>query len=369
MTLSLTTPAQGDVNWSAAVNQNFSDIQADFNDHRARHVSGGADAFLSTDVLEAIVKRLRETGGPTTLSIGAVADGEFLKRSGTSVVGASLSSTQVHTVNGFRLTLTSGTPVTTSDVIGATTIYLSPHSSNEIWTYDSSLWTRHGSAEISKALGTLSAVKPHDVFVYWTGSVLDLEFVIWTDGTTRATDITRQDGVWVKQGTASRRYVGTFYPTSTTQTEDSVSKRFLWNLNGRVLRAMRALETTDSWTYSTASYRSANNSTSNRVEFVRGRLEDVVLAHVFGYFDSTTVGNPLVGVGVDSTTANSAQLFHGLANEANHDGQPQARYADTPLQGYHYLQWLERGNGSGTQTWYGDLGALMQSGICAEVWA
>lgn len=32
---------------------------------------------------------LRETAGPTTLSMGAVADGEFLKRSGSNIVGAS----------------------------------------------------------------------------------------------------------------------------------------------------------------------------------------------------------------------------------------------------------------------------------------
>lgn len=56
-------------------------------DHRARHISGGADAFLTTDVLEAIVKRLQESGGPTNLLIGSVPDGQFLKRSGTAIVG------------------------------------------------------------------------------------------------------------------------------------------------------------------------------------------------------------------------------------------------------------------------------------------
>jgi len=56
-------------------------------DHKARHVSGGADAFVSTDVIEAIAKRLRETAGPTTLLMGAVADGEFLKRSGAALIG------------------------------------------------------------------------------------------------------------------------------------------------------------------------------------------------------------------------------------------------------------------------------------------
>jgi hypothetical protein len=57
-------------------------------DHKDRHKSGGADAFASSDILEATVKRLQTTDGPTTLLMGAVADGEFLKRSGTGIIGA-----------------------------------------------------------------------------------------------------------------------------------------------------------------------------------------------------------------------------------------------------------------------------------------
>jgi len=61
--------------------------------HESTHVSGGSDAFLSTDLLEAIVKRLQTSTGPTTLTLGAIADGEFLQRSGTSVVGSSSPGT------------------------------------------------------------------------------------------------------------------------------------------------------------------------------------------------------------------------------------------------------------------------------------
>lgn len=39
-----------------------------------------------------ISRKLRETAGPTTLSMGAVADGEYLKRSGTSIISATISS-------------------------------------------------------------------------------------------------------------------------------------------------------------------------------------------------------------------------------------------------------------------------------------
>jgi hypothetical protein len=55
--------------------------------HKSTHITGGSDAFTSSDLLEAIVKRLQESSGPTTLTLGSVSDGQFLRRSGTSLVG------------------------------------------------------------------------------------------------------------------------------------------------------------------------------------------------------------------------------------------------------------------------------------------
>jgi hypothetical protein len=75
--------------------------------HKAAHVTGGGDAFASTDVLEAIAKRLQETAGPTTLAMGAVADGEGLKRSGSSVVGFAIATAGAFNkgfIHGLRLT-------------------------------------------------------------------------------------------------------------------------------------------------------------------------------------------------------------------------------------------------------------------------
>lgn len=56
--------------------------------HAPSHVSGGSDAFLATDLLEAIVKRIQTSTGPTTLLVGAIADGQVLKRVGSAIVGA-----------------------------------------------------------------------------------------------------------------------------------------------------------------------------------------------------------------------------------------------------------------------------------------
>ncbi len=58
--------------------------------HKDRHVAGGPDAFAPTDLIDALVRRLLESGGASLL-LGAIGDGQFLKRSGTSIVGAMLS--------------------------------------------------------------------------------------------------------------------------------------------------------------------------------------------------------------------------------------------------------------------------------------
>lgn len=55
--------------------------------HVVRHIVGGTDPFLTTQLIDAICRRLRTTTGPTDLLLGAIADGEFLKRSGTAIVG------------------------------------------------------------------------------------------------------------------------------------------------------------------------------------------------------------------------------------------------------------------------------------------
>lgn len=67
---------------------------------------------------------------------------------------------------GGRLTLTSGTPVTSADVTGATTIYYSPFVTNRLDLWDSRRWAQWEFPEFGLALGTLTSGKPYDVFCF-----------------------------------------------------------------------------------------------------------------------------------------------------------------------------------------------------------
>lgn len=281
------------------------------------------------------------------------------------------SSTVDNSVNDFRLTLTTGTPVTTADVTGATTIFACPYKGNRIALFDGSTWNMRTSAQFSLALGTLVSGKPYDVFCYDNAGTPTLEFLVWTNDTTRATALTYQDGVTVKTGAVTRRYLGTFYTTATTTTEDSATKRYLWNNDNRVHRAMQAVDTTNSWTYTTATIRQANGSTANQLNYIVGVAEDCISASLaVTVSNSTTGAKESIGIGVDSTSAFSG-LPATIQTESSITGQiyqATAFYKGIPGVGRHFLSWNEYSVATGTSTWYGDNGGtLTQSGIIGEV--
>lgn len=277
-----------------------------------------------------------------------------------------------------RLTLTSGTPVTTSDVIGATTIYFTPYTGNQISTYDSSVWTGHTFVEVSIALGTLTSGKNYDVFGYYNGTALALEFSApWTNDTTRADALALQDGVYVKSADHSRRYLGTFRTTSATTTQDSAGgvttnvggKRFVWNQCNRLARPLSVFDSTVSWTYSnTTTWRQANGASGNKIEFVQGIVEEPADVTLVASLTAggTGAGNSQSGIGLDSTTAPGLLIASTYGGSLNTQTVRRRDFVSAP--GYHYYAWLERATQSGTTTWYGTGGANpFQSGLIATV--
>jgi hypothetical protein len=171
---------------------------------------------------------------------------------------------------GGRLTLTSGSPVS-SEVSGATTIYYCPSAHDIIVLWDGTRWVPIQFVETSAALGTLTSGKPYDVFGYLSGGVLALEFLVWTNDTTRATAVTLQDGRWCKSGDKTRLLLGTFYTTSTTTTEDSATKRYVGNVYNREPRwlftcpAYSDNNATTTWSATGTSVTEANAGTGSRV--------------------------------------------------------------------------------------------------------
>lgn len=80
-----------------------------------------------------------------------------------------------------RLTLTSGTPVTTSDVTAATTLYFTPYKGDRIALYDpvSANWKFYTFAERSLSLSGFIIGVCYDIFLYDAAGTLTLEQLAW----------------------------------------------------------------------------------------------------------------------------------------------------------------------------------------------
>lgn len=267
-----------------------------------------------------------------------------------------------------RLTLTSDTPITTSDVTAATTVYFTPFRGNRIGIYNGSTWVIHSLAQRSASLSGLSANTNYDVFIYDVSGTLTLELVAWSGNTTRNTALATQDGILVKAGAPTKRYLGTIRITGTTgQCEDSVSKRFVWNYHNRLRRQLRVIDATNSWTYNSTTWRQAGGSSANQVEIVIGVSEDPIQALV--YCATEAVGSTCtagLGVGISSTTVNSATTFGGRNSAGTLPNA--AFYRGVPGVGYYYVAWLEATNGGTGVTYFGDNNVTqMQSGMTVEI--
>ena len=179
----------------------------------------------------------------------------------------------ITTCNG-RLTLTTDVPVTTSDVTAATTLYFTPYMGDHIALYDGEEWLFRQFEEMNISLSGKTADTNYDAFIYETSGSpagIELELVAWTDSTNRATALTTQNGVYVKSGDATRRYLGTIRTTGTIgQCEDSEVKRYCWNYYNRVLRPFVRIEPTANWVYGSTTWRPSNNNIANRFSFVIG---------------------------------------------------------------------------------------------------
>lgn len=287
-------------------------------------------------------------------------------------------SSNIAAINGGRLTLTSGTPVTTSDVTAAGTIYWEPFVSDQIALWNGSAY-QVVSVGSNKSLSlTATSGSMYDVYGYLSGGTLALESLVWTDTTTRATAVVRDaTGVLSKSGDRTRRYLGSFYATDTNQTEDSGSRRCLFNAVNRVPRFFRAADTTDSWSYGSTTWRNFNNNTTDgvgQITIVQGLAETPVnaVARSFGLFNANTQ-TMYTGIGVDSATVNSAQIMLPIGVDGGYYHRETnfgmiAEYQGYMAIGKHTIAPLESTSSETAATFYGDNGgAMMQSGLTGSM--
>lgn len=290
------------------------------------------------------------------------------------------------TAPGGRLTLTSGEPVLTSDVTAATTVYYAPHKHNMLSLYDGTRWVAQPFSEMSQTLAdatkspaAAAASSLYDMFIWNDAGTLRLSRgPAWSSDTSRGTgagttELERVNGVYLNKvaitnGPSAQRglYVGTI-STSASGANGQLNMMFapaaaaggsanridVWNCYNRVVVSSLCRDNTNSWSYTTNTLRSYNNSASNRVTVVRGLDEDHDSVTGVAYGATSSAGLIIrSGIGVDSTSTFSGSPGRGTSNEIV---ALISEYEGLPGLGSHYFQILEAG--SGTQgTFYGDEG-------------
>jgi hypothetical protein len=298
---------------------------------------------------------------------------------------------------GGRLTLTTAVPVTTADVAGAASHFYTPHRHNRIKLYDGTRWKWYTFAELTQAANdntkspaATEASLNYDVFVWDdAGTVRATRGPKWTAGAVAGSDTARGTGAnsteleffegrWVNKiaitnGPAARRglYVGSIRSDGASQFNDTAAKRHVWNTNG-VARPLRAMDGTNSWTYTTATLRQANGSAANQVDFLIGLVGDAVevsALHMAASDQAVGVITIAAGIGLDATNAHAADSTHQTGgNSASNVSLPlTAHYRGQPGLGRHFLALLEYSSATGTTTWYGDNAGDRQSGLTGTV--
>lgn len=271
---------------------------------------------------------------------------------------------QPNTICDGRITLATGVPVPTSDQTAKTTVYFTPYNGNRVALYTGSAWEVRTFSELSLALGADAANKPYDLFGFINVSdALGIERLAWTSDTARATALATQNGVLVKSGDATRRYLGTYRTTgSAGQCEDSDARRLVWNYCNRVHRRLQKADATTSWNYTTATWRQANGAAANQIDLVVGFQEDSIDVRFLGHGLNTSGGGVTAGIGIgeDSTTAvtDNATGFMYFVTANNVEART-AYLLKQPTVGYHYYAMLEQSAATGTTTWYGTNGSAV----------
>lgn len=226
------------------------------------------------------------------------------------------------------------------------------------------------------------ATTAFDIFEYISSGAPKMEFCLWSNTTTRATGYTLYNGVPCKTGDQTRRLIGS---GCTTDVDGEIETSFgslasgggqaRWLLANADIthQAQRNLfvgNTVDNYDYSTNAWRSANGSDTMRASWMVCIPGNGARAQYAGFAstDTDTI-SAILGVGYDSTTEKTGSV--GLWQKASTAGHVSAMAEANPDVGLHFFQALERGAGSGVQTFYGDAGDTdrYQNGLHAQIWA
>lgn len=349
--------------------------------------TGSAAAPTAVDVAGLTTKASPDSGDYLMISDQA-ASGAWKKATLSSVatvgsvtsVNGEIGAVVVGSPACGRLTLTSGVPVLTSTVSGATTVYYTPYNGRTILIYDGTDYVPTVFTELSQATtdntkspAACTTDSNYDIFVWNdSGTIRATRGPAWSSSTSRGTgagttELTRSGGLLlnansITNGPAASRgtYVGTIRTNGSSQVDwiyGAVATNWtagffgVWNMYNRVLVSSFNGDDATSWTYASATPRAPNGNSTARFSFISGIEEDVFRADYSTAATSAAGNGAGVGIGYDSTSAKSGRanpVFSGGTY-----GRCNGEFATTSL-GFHYFSALEFAFSTNSVTFWGD---------------
>lgn len=235
------------------------------------------------------------------------------------VKGTIIGSTVNPGINGFRLSPVTADPLGISASTG--NIFFTPYTGDCISLYDNVnlTWRMYSTSELTIALSCATNTNV-DIFAYDNGAgSIVFEQLAWTNSTTRATALTRQNGVWVKSGATNRRYIGTYRSIGVNLTQCDETNIFIFNADNQTPRTFRRMDTTGvGQTHSAVlSTRLFKNSTVYQANVITG-LTGTLLEASGSCIAVCTAGTIYyLAIGINSTTSGAPQSVARGAGAVN----------------------------------------------------
>jgi len=282
------------------------------------------------------------------------------------------------------LTLTSGTPIITSNVLSATAVYYTPFTGNLVPLYDGTRFVNYEFAELTLSLASQHATNTiYDVFAWLESGVVTIGTgPAWTTSTAGAgargtgagtTQLTRTKGLHLNTvamtarnssttysvGALRATYLGSIFIDGTAgQVTCHVAygqsrKWGVWNAYNRRPIELLAGDATASWTYNGGTIRQSRADATNKLTTFCGLSDAPITARFRQRIapQSANTGTGEIGIGWNSTSA-----FSGSTSYAAQDVSggvvvkifiaPTAEYLVRDGIGINDVNALENGNTS-----------------------
>ncbi len=290
---------------------------------------------------------------------------------------------------GGYLTLSSdaSSPIITSDANAGTAVFYTPYVSNQVPIWNGSSFTLYSTAQLTLTLnaGAHIANTIYDICIFLNNSVPTLATgPAWSNSAAGSgargtgagtTQLQRVNGLWVNAVAITGINGGNTYSIAANQCTylgsifiDSIAGQIsatisfgqnrkwgVWNAYNRQQIEMQIGDSTGAWSYNTATVRASNGTPGNAATVLTGLAEEPVAARFVQFLTmQTSTPGPSIGIGLNSTTA-----FSGTAGQIGCGGTQacengaSAAYTAVPFLGIGTFNQLEKGAGTGTNTFDG----------------